>query len=111
MFKLSFKFLISRKKWFVLIVLTLAFVISSILSIFTASEAIRTGLLTKAYSQYGEHSGGLVGVDITKRELDRKVEKVGEYQLVDSYPLNNKKKVATIGWMDNDAINIGNIKL
>lgn len=111
MFNLSCKFLFSRKKWLVLIVLTLAVVISSILSIFTASEAIRAGLLEKAYSLYGEHSGGLVGVETTKRELEGKVKKIGEYQLLDFYPLKNNKKVATIGWMDKNAIKLGNIKI
>jgi putative ABC transport system permease protein len=111
MFNLGCKFLFSRKKWVFLIVFTLAFVISSILSIFTASEAIRAGLLKKAYSHYGEHSGALIGVEISKKDLEREVEKIGAYQLVDSCPLGSKKIVATIGWMDEDAINIGNIKI
>ncbi|KZZ82675.1 ABC transporter permease [Bacillus sp. SJS] len=111
MFELAFKLLLSRKKWLFLMIITLAIIISSTLSIFTASEAIRDGLLNKGYSQYGKHSGGLVEVKASKEELKGKVQMIGSYNLVDSYPLNNKGKLATIGWMDKDAINLANLSL
>ncbi|MDF1509002.1 ABC transporter permease [Robertmurraya sp. DFI.2.37] len=111
MFKLGCKFLFSRKSWLVLLVFTLTLVISSILSIFSASETIRAGLLTNAYSQYGEHSGILLDVVTKKSDLEKGIEKVGAYQLIDFYHFGNKDKKAVIGRLDEDALELSHIKI
>lgn len=94
-----------------MLVFTLTLVISSILSIFSASETIRAGLLTNAYSQYGEHSGILVDVVTKKSDLEKGIKKVGAYQLIDFYHFGNKDKKAVIGWLDDDALELSHIKI
>lgn len=94
-----------------MLVFTLTLVISSILAIFTASETIRAGLLANAYSQYGEHSGVLVDIETKKSDLEKGIEKVGAYQLIDFYHFGNKDKKAVIGWLDEDALELSHIKI
>ncbi|MCJ7843138.1 ABC transporter permease [Lederbergia sp. NSJ-179] len=109
MFNLAIKLLLSRKNWLILMVCSLAIIISALTSIFSSSEIIRTGLLERAYSQYGQHSGILIGLNETKNELEDKTKQVGEFQLVDTYSFLDKK--ATIGWMDQDAIDLSYINV
>lgn len=111
MFRLGRKLLLSRIKWFVLITLTIAVITSSIISIFTASNEIRLGLLNKAYTQYGEHNGVLLGIETPKSELRKKVEKIGEFQLLDTFKLHNNDREATIGWLDGEAKSLSHIKV
>jgi putative ABC transport system permease protein len=110
MYKLAYKFLFSRKKWLCVMVCSLAIIIAAVTSIFTSSEAIKEGLKEEAYKLYGEHSGILTGIDEDKKKLQKNALDVGEYQLVDTMVIN-KDKVATIGWMDHDAVKMGHIKL
>lgn len=110
MFKYGIKFLLSRKKWLLLMVFTLAIIIASVISIFTASEAIKEGLKEKAYDLYGEHSGVLIGIEETKERLQKKGLNIGEYQIVDKMVFNNDK-IVSIGWMDEDALKMGHIQL
>ncbi len=110
MFKLALKFLFSRKKWLVLMVCSFAIIIASVTSIFTASEAIKESLKKNAYDQFGEHTGILTGIDETKKALQKKALKVGEFQLVNTIVFD-KNKLATVGWMDADALKMGHIKL
>ncbi|WP_374717496.1 FtsX-like permease family protein [Neobacillus sp.] len=110
MFKLALKFLFSRKKWLILMIGSLAITIASVTSIFTASEAIKEALKEKAYNLYGEHTGILTGIYETKESLQKEANMVGEYQLIDTIIID-KDKLATIGWMDNDALKLGHIKL
>ncbi|KLV26970.1 hypothetical protein ABW02_08315 [Niallia circulans] len=110
MFTLGFKFLCSRRKWTILIVLALCLIISSVLSIFTASEAIRAALMEKSYLQYGKNSGVLVGIEKSKSEINKEVKNIGEFQLIDWIPLENSNS-ATIGWMDKGAVDLSKIKV
>lgn len=110
MYKLALKFLFSRKKWLLIMVCSLAIIIAAVTSIFTSSEAIKGGLKEKAYELYGEHSGILTGIDEEKKNLQKNALDVGEYQLVDTMVFD-KDKVATIGWMDDDALKMGHIRL
>lgn len=112
MFKLGINLLLSRKKWFFLIAATLALVLSSIISIFTASEAIKMGLKTQAYRDYGEHTLVLYDHVDSKESLlkEKTVEKVGQFQLIGTTELENGQ-AATLGTMDTDAIDLGHISL
>lgn len=109
MHKLASRLLYSRKKWLFLIVFSLSFIIATTSSIFTASESIKMGLKENAYEKYGQHSHMLINIDETKTNLKQKFDRVGQFQIVDEIALNNK--IALIGWMDQDAIEIGRIKL
>ncbi|MDX8044828.1 ABC transporter permease [Gracilibacillus sp. S3-1-1] len=109
MFKLSVKWLLHRKKWLSILVLSLAFIIASITSILTASEAIKESLKDKAYRNYGEHAGILIAVNESKESLKRKVDGVGQYQITDQ--LEIEPHVATVGWVDEEFIDIGHLKL
>jgi putative ABC transport system permease protein len=110
MFKLSIRLLLSRKNWLFLLVVTIAVSVATILSIYSGTEAIKTKLVENAYKQYGSHSGVLYGVHETKKSLAKKVDGVGQFQLLNTLKANNGK-IITVGWMDQNAIMYGNIKL
>ncbi|MBU5266129.1 FtsX-like permease family protein [Virgibacillus proomii] len=110
MFKLSIRLLLSRKNWLFLLVVTIAVSVATILSIYSGTEAIKTKLVENAYKQYGSHSGVLFGVHETKKSVAKKVDGVGQFQLLNTVKANNGKTI-TVGWMDQDAIMYGKIKL
>ncbi|CAN7314303.1 hypothetical protein LJR015_002990 [Peribacillus frigoritolerans] len=110
MIELAVRMLLARFKWFLLIVVSLGITLACIISLMTSSEAIKTSLQEKAYKNYGEHSGALIGINETKLALQSEGVDAGEYQLIDKLQIN-ETLTATIGWMDNDAFKIGHINL
>jgi putative ABC transport system permease protein len=110
LFNLGWKLLISRKKWLFLITISLALIIAVTISIFTASESIKESLKENALENFGEHSGLLTNVNETKKAISKKTDSVGQYQLTGSINIDNKK-VASVGWMDADAVMLGKISL
>ncbi|AOH56908.1 hypothetical protein ABE28_021395 [Peribacillus muralis] len=110
MINLAVKILLARLKWFLLIVVSLGITLACIISLMTSSEAIKTSLQSNAYNNYGEHSGVLIDVNVSKTALQSQGFEAGEYQLIDKLQVN-KTLTATIGWMDNDAFKIGHINM
>lgn len=111
MFKLGFKLLTSRKKWFLIMTISFSLILSLITSIFTASESIKMGLIKHAYNDYGEHTLVILNSNKTKEELyEKDVEKVGTIQLVGTIDLKNNK-AATVGIVDSEAIELGHLSL
>ena len=109
MFKLGFKLLTSRKKWFLIMTISFSLILSLITSIFTASESIKMGLIKHAYNDYGEHTLVILNSNKTKEELyEKDVEKVGTIQLVGTIDLKNNK-AATVGIVDSEAIELGTL--
>lgn len=110
MIKFSIKLLIARLKWFLVMTIALGITLAFITSLITSSEAIKTSLKNKAYKNYGEHSGLLIGIKESKSLLNNNNFDAGEYQLIDTLKISEDLS-ATIGWMNIDAFKIGHINL
>ncbi|MGM9988384.1 MAG: FtsX-like permease family protein [Bacillaceae bacterium] len=110
MIKLSLRMLMARFKWLLIIVVSLGITIAVMVSLMTSSEAIKSTLKDKAYASYGEHTGVLLDVKSSTGLLEKEKFDSGEYQLIDTFEIKNGL-VATIGWMDNLAIELGHINL
>ncbi|WP_303984360.1 ABC transporter permease [Niallia circulans] len=110
MFNLAVRLLFSRKKWLIIMVFSIAIMLSSCISMFIASAAIKEGIKEKAYNLYGEHSGILFAVSDTKENLEKEGAIAGEFRIKGTTVIN-KDKVATVGWMDKEALNLGHLKL
>ncbi|MFB1050913.1 FtsX-like permease family protein [Paraliobacillus sp. JSM ZJ581] len=112
MFKLGYRTLVSRKKWFFLIVITLSMIVASIISISTASESIKMGMKEQAYLDYGKHTLVLLDTSETKETLykNKEVEHIGGIDLLGNFELNNGYK-ATVGTIDKQARELGKITL
>lgn len=110
MTKLGLKMLFARWKWLSLITISLGITIACIISLMTASEAIKISLQKNAFENYGEHSGLLFGINESKSSLENNNYDVGEYQLIDTL-IVNESITATIGWMERDAVSLGHINL
>lgn len=110
MFKLGWEMLFSRRKWLLIITFALALIIAVVHSIFSASESIKTSLKENAYNNYGEHSGAIIGVSQSKEELSQYTDKLGQYGIIDNVQINDQT-LATVGWMDDDALQLGRIEL
>lgn len=109
MFKLAYKLLITRRKWFLIMTCSLTLVISAISAIHIASDSIKNSLLKNAYSEYGQHTGALIGIDEDLETLSKKTDRVGQYHLETTITID-EDTLATVGWMDPAAIDIGNIE-
>ncbi|MGG4037628.1 FtsX-like permease family protein [Heyndrickxia ginsengihumi] len=112
MFRLGARMLFSRKKWLLIMTFSIAIAIASITSIFTASQFVKKAVIDKAEEMYGSHTGFLTDVSATKQKMLKENKKiaVGEYEILGKMNINDNV-VATVGWMDKDAIAIGNLKL
>ncbi|WP_235920129.1 hypothetical protein [Heyndrickxia coagulans] len=112
MFNLSIKVLLSRKKWLFLIAGSIAIVLSSVASIFTASASVRSAIKQKAQNTYGEHTGVLTNISETKTSLLNKNKEItaGVYQIIGKTKVSNDR-FATVGWMDKKSIRLGHLRL
>ncbi|KYC62350.1 ABC transporter permease [Heyndrickxia coagulans] len=112
MFNLSIKVLLSRKKWLFLIAGSIAIVLSSVASIFTASASVRSAIKQKAQNTYGEHTGVLTNISETKTSLLNKNKEItaGVYQIIGKTKVSNDI-FATVGWMDKKSIRLGHLRL
>lgn len=112
MFNLSMKILLSRKKWLFLIAGSIAIVLSSVASIFIASESVRSAIKQKAQNTYGEHTGMLTNITETKKSLLKRNKgiSVGVYQIIGKTKVSSDR-FATVGWMDKKSILLGHLKL
>jgi len=106
------KILLSRKKWLFLIAGSIAIVLSSVASIFIASESVRSAIKQKAQNTYGEHTGVLTNITETKKSLLKRNKgiSVGVYQIIGKTKVSSDR-FATVGWMDKKSILLGHLKL
>lgn len=110
MFKLAQSLLWSRKKWFFLIVCSLALMLAASLSILISSETIKENLKEAAYQNYGAHSGVLLDVSTGEEGLKKKVDELGAFAVSDSLETDDGK-ILTVGWFDAEAITLGRFQL
>ena len=78
MFKIAYKLVLSRKWWLTLIVGSIALILAGTMSIFYATETIKSNLKEKAYQQFGEHTGLIFDVNTSKNELIGRVDALVE---------------------------------
>ncbi|MBD2845509.1 ABC transporter permease [Paenibacillus sp. IB182496] len=109
MLSLAFKLLISRKKWFLLLVVCFALVISSVVAIYSSTKTIQTNLVSQSIQQYGGFSGVVLGVKNGRANKNQSIE-FGEYKLIDAYNIQNNISL-NIGWADKKYFEIGEISL
>ena len=109
MFKVSKMCVISQKSWMVLLMLSCSLMLTSVFSIQIASALIRGIIIHSAYQKYGMHSGVLLGIDEQNNFFDNH-QILGRFSIHSPLKLDNGK-VATVGWMSQDAIEHGHINL
>lgn len=110
MFKLSYKLLTSRIKWMIFLVVVFGFIISSVVSIFTASSTIKFGLFYKSFQQYGEFSGVLYNLSEKNIDIIEEENEIGRFAITGSLCIE-KNKLASVGWVDQEFTKLGHIKL
>lgn len=109
MFNLAFKLLTSRKKWLLVLVISFAFIIASIVAIYSSTKTIKSNLLSQSFQQYGEFSGVLLNIT-DENKVEKLSNKYGEYKLIDSYKIQKNISI-NIGWANNNYFSIGHIIL
>ncbi|MGG1516362.1 FtsX-like permease family protein [Paenibacillus oryzisoli] len=109
MCNLAFKLLLSRKKWLILLIMSFALIISSIVAIYSSTETIKSNLLARSFQQFGEFSGVLLNIS-NENKIKKSSSNYGEYKLFDSYTIKDNI-ILNIGWADNNFFNIGHISL
>ncbi|WP_062199643.1 hypothetical protein [Massilibacterium senegalense] len=62
------------------------------ISIFYVSEIIKSNLKEAVYQDFGEHTGVLLGIKGLKKDIDNRVDALGEYSLYDIILSKNNKK-------------------
>lgn len=110
MFDIAKKMIFSRKKWMLVIVLSLSVMLSGLFAILFASETIKANLKENAFNNYGEHTGTLINIPSKDRRVLNNFEKFGTFSITDTIKLKSGKLV-TSGWFNQNAIKLGRIKL
>lgn len=106
MFNLIKQFLLINKRRSMMTIMILSLSIATILSLTTATESIKNQLWGKSIEKYGEH----IAIVETTEVIDYKNTEIGEYGVIGLINHDDFHLTATIGWMDEKAIEIGHIK-
>ncbi|NPC91812.1 ABC transporter permease [Bacillus sp. WMMC1349] len=113
--KFAFQSLFQRKKLFFVILLVIAISMIFLIMVNSATNDIVTFTKEKSYEKYGEHHGvmnGLTDKQLNKLKNNSSIKKAGSISLVGyTKQVHNSNLGATIGWMDQAALQLGHIGL
>ncbi|MDA1477176.1 ABC transporter permease [Bacillus changyiensis] len=113
--KFAFQSLFQRKKLFFVMLLVIAISMIFLIMVNSATNDIVTFTKEKSYEKYGEHHGvinGLTDKQLNELKNNSSIEKSGSISLAGyTEHVDHSNLGATIGWMDQDALQLGHIGL
>lgn len=105
MFKLTYKMLIVKSKWFFFLTVCFAIIISSVFSIFSATQILKKNILNDSFNQYGKFSGVIVN-----NALDDMDTKEAFFSITGEFPVKNNR-IVTVGIINEKFIDLGRLVL